>query len=138
MSSVMQCSKMFKVVRLSPDSKLPHRSSETSPGLDVYASEACTLPTNTWCDVDIGISVIAPSDCYVRVAPVAFSLQHGVSVLGGVVSSVENKPIQVFLFNHGPSAIKICKGDCIAQLLFEKVYPGVTLHEVFETPIQPL
>lgn len=122
-----------------PDAVVPKTATGGSAGFDVSAVEHVVIPSNHWKAIETGIALRFPTDCYARVAPRSgLAFKHGIDVFAGVVDAdYFPNTIKVILFNHGPSEFRVNKGDRIAQIIFEKVYAGVTLTEADPTTTQP-
>lgn len=63
-----------------------------------------------------------PEGCYGRIAPRSgLAVKHSIDVGAGVIDTDYRGTIQVLLFNFGKEDFLIRKGDCIAQLIIEKI-----------------
>ena len=112
----------FRVARINENAIIPKRSTSGAAGYDLFASEDTIVPLRTWMAVPTAIAIHVPSDHYARIAPRSgLALKNGIDVGAGVVDSCYQGEIKVILFNHSGEHFKICRGDRIAQMIFEKI-----------------
>ena len=113
---------VLRVKRMSPNAKLPVRSSSGAAGYDLAASENAVVPAHGKCLVKTGLAVALPPDCYGRIAPRSgLAVKKFIDVGAGVVDSDYRGEIGVILFNFGDEEFKINMGDRIAQFILEKI-----------------
>lgn len=108
--------------KLSETAVLPTRGSEHAAALDMYASEAGTIPAHGYASIKTGVAVAVPHGYYARIAPRSgLSSKYGIFTLAGVVDSDYRGEVIVVLANHGNDDYEIAKGDRIAQMVIEAI-----------------
>lgn len=132
----------LKVKKVSKHAILPKKSTPGSAGFDLYSVEDGVIfpAQGSNCPIqsfDTGLVVQLPTDpygyyqCYGRIAPRSgLAFHHGIDVLAGVIDPDYRGTIKVILVNHGPSSVKIAKGDRIAQLILEQYISTAKVVEV--------
>ena len=108
------------------DLPLPQYMTEGSAGMDLCAAveEAVELLPGTWKMISTGISVALPPGYEAQVRPRSgLALRHGIGVLNspGTIDADYRGVVGVILFNFGPEAFVIRRGDRIAQLVVSRV-----------------
>jgi dUTP pyrophosphatase len=126
----------LKVKLLSPNGKLPTRSSVLAAGYDLYSTYDFWLYAGTTLCHNIGIAVQVPPGTYGRIAGRSgMAIRASVGVLGGVIDQDYRGEVGVILHNHGKDDVRIVKGERIAQLILERimVLPVLEVKELDET-----
>lgn len=84
-----------------------------------------TIPAHGKQVVLTDIQIEVPTGCYGRVAPRSgLAAKNFIDVGAGVIDEDYRGNVGVILFNHGPEAFEVKRGDRIAQLICEQiVYP---------------
>ena len=113
---------MLKVQRLVASAKLPRRATSGSAGYDLFSVQNFELAARARVVIATGITISIPQDCYARIAPRSSLAGKGIDVLAGVVDSDYRGELKVVLINHGELPFTIQSGDCIAQLILEKIH----------------
>ena len=109
------------VKKLSYDSIIPTRGSDSAVGYDLYSNMDCLIRSSERGLVSTGITIVLPSGVYGRIAPRSgLAVKHGIQVGAGVIDPDYTGEVKVVLFNHGEKDFEIKKGDRIAQLILEK------------------
>ena len=118
---------MIQIQPIYPD-YTPTQSTAGSGGLDLYASEAVTVPPGERCVVPAGFSVAIPEGYVGLVWPRSGrAVKEGMDTGAGVIDSDYRGEVQVLLFNHSPMPSHIHVGDRIAQMV---VVPCMTAYTV--------
>ncbi len=121
--------------KLDSEAKLPTRGSESSAGLDLYASKQFLIPAHGFIGVSTGIAVAIPEGYYGRIAPRSgLAAKFGIDTLAGVIDSDYRGELICLLSNHGDKDFQINIGDRIAQLLIEKIITPTPLFIEGELP----
>jgi dUTP pyrophosphatase len=119
--------KTLRCVRLSSNAYLPKKGSELAAGFDLHSAYAYTIPPHgkTLCFTDLQLSV--PLGTYGRIAPRSgLTHNHFIDVGAGVIDYDYRGNVGVILFNFSEKEFQVKKGDCIAQLICEKIsYPNL-------------
>jgi len=117
-----QSMEQFKVKRLTPDAKLPLRSSPGAAGYDLFSNEKTELLAGDVTIIKTGIAVQIPEGYYGRIAPRSSLGVRGVDVFAGVIDADYRGEVGVILYNtNNVSTIDIDKYDRIAQLILTKI-----------------
>ena len=104
------------------NAKLPRVGSKYAAGYDLYSCDEGIIKSNCMGKINIGISLIIPSDHYGRIAPRSgLTLNYSLNVGAGVIDSDYRGNISVLLFNHGNKDFKYNIGDRVSQLIIEKI-----------------
>lgn len=113
---------MFQVKKLVSHAIIPKRKTESSVGLDINSSVDIIIPSHKWLSVPTGISIKAPRDYYIKIAPInGIASKYGIQVSTEVIDSDFTDEIKVILFNYGENNFTIKTGDKIAQLIIEQI-----------------
>ncbi|GAB7388270.1 dUTP diphosphatase [Bacillaceae bacterium] len=131
-------SKTVRVKRLpgTEDLPLPQKMSSLASGFDVYAavSEDVTIQPGERALIPTGIAIAMPPTLEAQVRPRSgLALKKGVTVLNspGTIDADYRGEIGIILINHGKEAVRITRGERIAQIVFQEV-PEIVLQEVNE------
>ena len=110
-------------VRLhSPCARLPMRGSDRAAGYDLYSAEVRTIPSRGQAAIDTQISIAIPEGTYGRVAPRSgLALRFSLHVGAGVIDPNYCGTVCVLLFNLSTADFEVGVGDCIAQLVLERI-----------------
>ena len=123
-------------VRLDGGLPLPASAQPGDAGLDLRASEAVTLEPSVRRLVPTGLAVAIPEGHAGFVLPRSgLAMQKGLTVLNapGLIDSGYRGELKVLLINHGGDAVRIERGERIAQLVVQAV-ARVRLVEVERLP----
>ena len=110
--------------RLNECAQLPRYAHPGDAGLDLAASEACTLEPGAWAAVPTGLKVCLPPGTEAQVRPRSgLAARFGVTVLNapGTIDEGYRGELKVLLINHGRAAFHIEPGMRIAQLVVAPV-----------------
>jgi len=125
------------ITRLDAGLPLPSYGHPGDAGLDLYARTDCILAPGERALVPTGIAIALPPGTAAFVHPRSgLALRHGLGVVNGpgTVDAGYRGEISVVLINHDrESAVRITRGDRIAQLVVQEV-ARATLVEVTELP----
>jgi dUTP pyrophosphatase len=115
---------------------MPKRGSPLSAGFDLNASEPVVIPPHFRAIVKTGISIAYPTGIYARIAPRSgLAIKNVIDAGAGMVDADYRGEVGVVLFNFGDEPFSVNKGDCIAQLIMEKICmaKAVQLEELDDT-----
>ena len=101
--------------------KAPTRGSDAAAGLDLYANGTLTIDPRQRALVPTGIKVKLPVGTYGRIAPRSGLSLKGIDVAAGVVDRDYTGELKVVLINNGLSTFTVNHGDCVAQLVLERI-----------------
>jgi dUTP pyrophosphatase len=124
----------IEIVRDDPTLPLPAYAREGDAGLDLAAATTVTLPPGGRQLVPTGLRVAIPIGHAGLVLPRSgLALRSGVTVLNapGLIDAGYRGEVGVLLVNHGAEAVRIKRGERIAQLVIQPV-ERVTVVEVRE------
>ena len=109
----------LRVRRLHPDALLPHRSSDSATGLDLYAClEEPTVVTDTPRMIPCGVALEFPYGFDVQVRPRSGLSLKGVAVALGTIDADYRGELLVTMWTVGPrEPYEVRHGDRIAQLV---------------------
>lgn len=113
-----------RVQRLDPDLPLPSYAHPGDAGADLYSAQDALLEPAGRVIVRTGIAIELPMGFVGLVHPRSgLAAKQGVTVLNapGTVDAGYRGEVMVILVNHGPAAVKISRGDRIAQLVVQRV-----------------
>ena len=107
---------------INENATIPHKGSTQAAGYNLTASKPTTINPGGRTIVKTDIQIECLEGTYGRIAPRSgLAIKHGIDVRGGVIDRDYQGEIKVILFNHGPKKFVINKGNCIAQIIFEKI-----------------
>lgn len=113
-----------KIKLISPNAKLPVRSTEESAGFDLFSTEKVILKSREFKAISTGIILEMPINMEAQVRPRSgLAFRHGVTVLNspGTIDSDYRGEVKVILINHSDRDFEINIGDRVAQMVFSKV-----------------
>jgi dUTP pyrophosphatase len=123
-------------LRLDPELSAPTVAHDGDAGIDLHARIDTVLAPGEWAMVATGIAVAIPMGHAGLVAPRSgLAARHGISVVNGpgIVDAGYRGEIQVILINHGADAVRLSRGDRVAQLVVVPIV-DIQLEEVAELP----
>ena len=111
----------IKFKRLGPEVHHPERKFKIAASYDISAMENKTI--QPWkCEViSTQIALAIPYGAYGRIAPHSRLALKGIDIAAGVIDSDYRGEVKVLLVNHSDIQFEIKMGDCIAQLIVEKI-----------------
>ena len=124
------------VQRLDPELPLPEPAHPGDAGLDLRSREGLTLEPGERALVPTGLAVAIPEGHVGLVAPRSgLAARFGIGVVNapGIIDSGYRGEIKVILVNHGREAVRLERGDRIAQLLVV-AHSAPVIDEVDELP----
>jgi dUTP pyrophosphatase len=104
----------IKFARLDPTAKAPARKHATDAGVDVYALEDVTVKPFSYCNVHTGVTIEVPEGTMLEVRPKG---RNNHLVGAGVIDAGYQGEIVVKVVNYTWRAMRLRKGDAIAQLV---------------------
>lgn len=103
---------------LSPNAKIPHRSTRGAAGFDLFSSEECKIQPGEYAEVKLGIALDIPKGSYGKVSSRSgLAFRHKIFAFHGTIDNDFRGEIRVLLRNCGEQEYKICIGDRIAQMI---------------------
>jgi dUTP pyrophosphatase len=112
---------MITVRRLSANATLPTRAPK-AVGLDLYSAHTVIIPAHDNALVETDLSVAVPDNTYGRITNKRnLGLKNKVEVYAGIIDGERTGNVGVVLYNHDDASVTIKQGDCIAQLIIERV-----------------
>lgn len=124
------------IQRLDPELPLPRYARPGDAGADLYARIDIEIPGGARALVPTGVAIALPVGYVALVTPRSgFSLNQGGTLLNspGVIDAGYRGEIGCIVHNTNPDALRIARGDRIAQLLVMPI-PEVQLTEVESLP----
>ena len=122
---------------LETDAVIPSYAYEGDAGLDLSATESCTLKPFERKAIPTKLVIAIPDGYAGLVIPRSgLALKHGISIVNtpGLIDSGYRGELKVILINLDPNEPFVIEvGDRIAQLMIVKI-PTVQLHKVDELP----
>ena len=110
------------VKKLRNNVAVPKRGSEEAAGYDRASAEDTVVPAKGKAIIKTGISIAIPKGCYGRIAPQSgLTVKRFIDVGAGVIDADYRGEVGVVLFNHSEDDFEVKPGDCIAQLILEKI-----------------
>jgi dUTP pyrophosphatase len=102
---------------LHPDAVFPSRATPESAGLDLYATQAYSIPSFSVQNIPIGLSAEIPRGYFGKIFDRSSIAMKQVITLGGIIDSDYRGELIVILFNLSSETYHIQKGDRIAQMI---------------------
>jgi dUTP pyrophosphatase len=124
----------MQVMLLNENAKVPSFAHTDDAGMDLYASEECTVLVGGRAQIKTGIALAIPLG-FVGLIWDKSGISHksGMKVMGGVIDAGYRGEILIGMVNMGESAHTFKVGDKVAQMLIQKVEQP-TLQIVSELP----
>ncbi len=124
----------MQVMLLNENAKVPSFAHADDAGMDLYASEECTVLVGERAQIKTGIAVAIPLGFAGLIWDKSgISHKSGMKVMGGVIDAGYRGEILVGIVNMGECAHTFKIGDKVAQMLIQKVEQP-TLRIVSELP----
>ena len=120
----IKISPTIKIQKLHPDAVVPEYKTLGSSGADLVAVHDLDIPSGKVGVVDLGFSVSFPFGYEIQIRPRSgLAAKFAVTVVNtpGTVDSDYRGPMKVLLINHGNKVFRVCKGDRVAQMVFNEV-----------------
>jgi len=124
----------LRFVKQAENAQTPTRKSLKTAGVDLYSAYDVTVPARRNALISTDLQIQLPEVCYVRIAPRSgMALEHQIDVGGGVIDEDYRGNLCVILFNDSDVPYAVSRGDCIAQLICEKIYyPTLTEVQILD------
>lgn len=109
---------------------VPKRATKEAAGFDLHADGPALIAPHQTAIVGTGIAMAIPEGYEGQVRPRSgLAAKYGITVLNspGTIDSDYRGEVKVILINHGTGMFQINPGDRIAQIVFAKVAPVVTV-----------
>ena len=121
---------MIKVKKLTETAKLPEKAHIDDAGYDIFSDEEdVIIEPQTSYTFSTGIIIILPEfkegnkHLYLRIAPKSgLAVKKGINVFAGVVDAGYRGELKICLYNSSKQAVKIKKGDKLAQAIPTIIY----------------
>ena len=111
----------LSICLLRKDAQPPKRRCPTAAGYDLIAVENVLVPARGRALVNTGVAVCVPDGCYGRItSSMSLARDKGLVSLAGPVDHREE--IQIVVFNHSDVDTMIGSGDCVGNLVLERVH----------------
>lgn len=104
----------LRFARLDPTAKAPTRKHPADAGVDVYTLEDVTVRPFSYCNVHTGITIEVPEGTMLEVKPKG---RNNHLVGAGVIDAGYQGEIVIKVVNYSWRALRLHKGDAIAQLV---------------------
>ena len=122
------------IQKLSPNAKLPLKSTDGAAGLDLFSAESCTIKPGEIKLIKTDIALVCPEGTYGRIAPRSgLTINQQLDVRAGVIDSDYRGNIAVAMHNIGTEDRNLPSGTKIAQLIFEQI-SNVNIIETNQLP----
>jgi len=113
---------IIKIKKLSEDAIIPCYAHDDDAGMDVFSNEDVLIGPKKRVLIKTGISVEFPRGYSALVWDKSgIAVNKGLTKIAGVIDSGYRGEWKIALFNLGEEAVKIKKGEKIAQVLFQKI-----------------
>nr|XP_033802444.1 uncharacterized protein LOC117361353 [Geotrypetes seraphini] len=110
-------------VPLSEKAKAPTRAYGKAAGYDLYAAQEQLIPANGRALVNTDLQLSPPPGSYLRIAPRSgLAWKASVDVAAGVIDPDFRGNVAVLLVNHRSVPFQVQPGDCIAQIVCERIW----------------
>ena len=113
---------MEVLIQLSKDATLPKKGTNYSAGYDLYADVGGVIPAHEKRLIGTGIRIEMPPNHYGEIrGRSGLALNHGISVMAGIIDNDYTGEIMVLLHNTSYANFGYQKGEKIAQLIFHEM-----------------
>ena len=121
-SQISTESENLQIQLLSPNGKVPTRSTSEAARYDLYTSEDIIIPPHTRGKVSTNIAIHVPKGTYGRIAPRSgLVVKHAIDIEAGVIDNDYRGSVIICLINNSPIDFHVKIGDRIAQLILEQI-----------------
>ena len=127
--------------KTTPEAYAPTRPTPNAAGLDLYSPFDVVVPNKGKVLISTKLQLTIPENCYGNIESTKRSglcLNHHITVEGGVIDRDYMGEIKVILYNHGENEYKVKRGDCIAQIIFNKICFPTLVEEIIKQKNKPL
>ncbi len=109
-------------VKLDPGAYIPTRAHEWDAGYDLYSREDAIIYQNGSGRFDTGVHLAIPKNyCGLLVSKSGLNTNDGVQSTG-LIDADYTGSICVKLYNHGPKAVEIKRGQKISQIVILPIF----------------
>lgn len=108
---------VLKVIKLSPDARMPSKAYPGDLGFDLYASVDCEIPPSEQAAVGTGITVEMPEGWGGILKDRSSMALKRIYISAGVIDQGYRGEIKALLRNESQVTYKIRRGDKIAQMV---------------------
>ena len=115
MSSTLQIKKIF--IKTSENSFFPIKGSIMAAGCDLHSPYNILIPSKQQIKICTNIEITLPYGCYGKFASRSSLAKKNIIVLSDVL---DNKEIDIYIYNFSNNDYNIKKGDRIAQIICQK------------------
>lgn len=112
----------MQVTLLNENAKMPSYAHSDDAGMDLYASEECTVEVGERAQIKTGVAMAIPEG-FVGLVWDKSGISHrlGMKVMGGVIDAGYRGEVLIGMVNFGENAHTFKVGDKVAQMLIQKV-----------------
>lgn len=98
--------------------RLPTKGHNNDCGFDLYTHNLHHLAPNSFTDVDLGICVEMPEDCWGMLTGRSSTIrQRGLLVVQGIIDAGYRGPLYAAVWNMNNAWVDVSDGDRLAQLI---------------------
>lgn len=110
-------------VKLTEHALTPTTESPKSAGFDLRSPLEATVPARGKELIKTDLKIKLPAGCYGRIAlRTDLALFHHITVRAEVIDEDFRGKVSALLYIHSENPYIVCRGDKIAQLIWEKIY----------------
>ncbi|UOX38766.1 dUTPase [Finch poxvirus] len=110
------------VYKVTENATIPSKQSQWAAGYDLYSAYDYTVQPMDKELVFTDLIISVPRGYYGRIAPRSgLAYNYFIDVGAGVIDSDYRGNVGILIFNFGKEEFNICKGDRVAQIIFEKI-----------------
>ncbi|UWX11187.1 CRPV-078 [Crowpox virus] len=110
------------VYKITGNATVPSKQSQWAAGYDLYSAYDYTVQPMDKELIFTDLIISVPRGYYGRIAPRSgLAYNYFIDVGAGVIDSDYRGNVGILIFNFGKKEFNICKGDRVAQIIFEKI-----------------
>ena len=110
----------YKLLR--SDAKPPMKATEGSAGFDLFAAEACCIPSSEVGLIKTGLALACPNGTYGKISDrSSIACRHNLHVLAGVIDSDYRGEIKIVMHNFGNKPMYVGMHMKVAQIIIHKI-----------------
>ena len=119
-SKISTESENLQIQLLSPNGKVPTRSTSEAAGYDLYSSEDLIIPAHTRGKVSTDIAIHVLKGTYGRIAPGSgLAVKPAIDIGAGAIDKDYRGPVMICLIINSKTDFQVKIGDRIAQLILK-------------------